>query len=62
MKPELVPEHLREAGAALVARDSSGRKRVARVHEVSDERIVLDLNHPLAGQTLLFDLRVVAIE
>jgi len=62
VKPDLVPEHLRKAGAALVAQDSSGRQRVARVHEVSEERIVLDLNHPLAGQTLHFDLRVVAIE
>lgn len=62
VKRDLVPEHARKAGAALVAQDSSGRKRVARVHEVSEESIVLDLNHPLAGQTLHFDLRVVAIE
>ena len=62
VKPDMVPENARKAGARLVAQDGSGRKRIARVHEVTDDQIVLDLNHPLAGQTLHFDVRVVEIE
>ena len=33
----------------------------ARVVEVEDEAITLDANHPLAGQALTFDLRLVDV-
>jgi FKBP-type peptidyl-prolyl cis-trans isomerase SlyD len=33
-----------------------------RVHEIKGEEIVIDLNHPLAGETLHFDVKIVAIE
>ncbi len=46
----------------LIASDASGNQRPVRVHEVRDEVIVLDYNHPLAGRVLLFDVRVVSIE
>lgn len=59
---EDVPENAREAGTALLARDEQGNERPLRVHEVQDETIVLDLNHPLAGETLHFDLKVVSVE
>jgi FKBP-type peptidyl-prolyl cis-trans isomerase SlyD len=29
-----------------------------RVHEVKDKTIVVDLNHPLAGKTLNFDVKI----
>jgi peptidylprolyl isomerase len=32
------------------------------VHEVTDEHVILDGNHPLAGQDLTFALELVAIE
>ena len=32
------------------------------VKEVKDETVVLDANHPLAGQKLIFDLEVVDVE
>jgi FKBP-type peptidyl-prolyl cis-trans isomerase 2 len=32
------------------------------VAEVKDATIVLDANHPLAGQDLVFDLELVSIE
>ena len=46
----------------LVAQDSEGNSRPVRVHEVHDDKIVLDFNHPLAGKTLTFNVRVVAIQ
>lgn len=59
---DLIPEGSREVGTMLIASDASGNQRPVRVHEVRDEVIVLDYNHPLAGQVLLFDVRVVSIE
>jgi peptidylprolyl isomerase len=35
---------------------------VVVVREVTDERLLLDGNHPLAGQALTFDLELVAID
>ncbi len=59
----MVPEGSRKAGAQLVAQDGSGRQRVVRVMEVTESgRARLDLNHPLAGKKLHFDVRVVAID
>lgn len=59
---EQVPEDAREVGTPLMARDAQGHERPLRVHEVRDDEIVLDLNHPLAGQTLVFDVKVVSID
>ena len=57
-----VPEQGRYVGATLVAKAKAGGERQVRVHEVSGEEIVIDLNHPLAGQNLHFAIRVIAIE
>ncbi|RIK40844.1 MAG: peptidylprolyl isomerase [Chloroflexi bacterium] len=46
-------------GAVLDLRDSrSGQVFQAQVVEVSPTEIVLDLNHPLAGETLHFQVRI----
>jgi FKBP-type peptidyl-prolyl cis-trans isomerase 2 len=57
-----IPEEARTVGQTLVAEDDSGNRRPIRIHEVHDDKIVLDFNHPLAGQTLNFDVKVVAVE
>lgn len=57
-----VPPTARRVGARLLAQTRSGRELWARVREVKDGTVVLDLNHPLAGQTLLFDVTVILIE
>jgi FKBP-type peptidyl-prolyl cis-trans isomerase 2 len=46
----------------LVAEDSEGNQRPVRVHEVRADGVVLDFNHPLAGETLNFAVRIVAID
>ena len=51
-----------EVGMGLVARGEDGRERQLRVAEVRDTTIVIDANHPLAGQDLIFDLELVEIK
>ena len=62
VEAELVPEEARQEGAQLVSEDPSGNRRLVQVHEVRGDSIVLDLNHPLAGETLHFQVKVVAID
>jgi FKBP-type peptidyl-prolyl cis-trans isomerase SlyD len=38
-----------------------GRAIPVRVHEVKDKTVVVDFNHPLAGKTLNFDVKVMEI-
>jgi FKBP-type peptidyl-prolyl cis-trans isomerase 2 len=59
---EVVPEGSRGVGSEMIARNPEGQETPIRVHEVREQSIVLDFNHPLAGQALNFDIKVVAIE
>jgi FKBP-type peptidyl-prolyl cis-trans isomerase SlyD len=59
---EKLPGSALEVGAVLSARGSQGEDLSVRVHEVRKETVVLDLNHPLAGKTLTFDVKVLDIE
>ncbi|HSR63378.1 MAG TPA: FKBP-type peptidyl-prolyl cis-trans isomerase [Gammaproteobacteria bacterium] len=56
-----VPEEARKENTLLRAKDDGGNERMFRVHEVHDDKIVIDCNHPLAGKTLHFDIKVVSI-
>ena len=38
-----------------------GVRHMVSVHEVKENSVILDLNHPLAGQTLAVDIEVVEI-
>jgi FKBP-type peptidyl-prolyl cis-trans isomerase 2 len=57
-----IPEQARHVGATLLASDGQGNQMPVRVHEVKADEIILDLNHPLAGQTLHFTVKVLAIQ
>lgn len=57
-----VPEEARKVGARLTGQGPDGHLLFARVAEVKDNTIVLDLNHPLAGKKLIFDVKVLKIE
>jgi len=54
-----IPEASRQVGEELRAEGFSGP---IRVDEVREETVVLDFNHPLAGQALIFNIKVVSIE
>ncbi len=51
-----------KVGAILKGTDRNGRDFYARVVEIKDKTVLLDFNHPLAGKTLYFDVKVVNIE
>jgi peptidylprolyl isomerase len=42
--------------------DQEGESIPGIVTEVFDETVNVDINHPLAGKTLVFDIEIVAIE
>lgn len=48
-------------GARVVAEGSDGRKVVGLVGLVDDERVILDINHPLAGKDVTFDIELVSV-
>ncbi len=50
-----------EVGQVLVLQDPSQGQFPATVKDVSGDTVMLDLNHPLAGRTLSFDVQVVEI-
>ncbi len=60
-KNVLPPEAL-NVGTRLMARNSAGEARPVTVKEIKEETVILDLNHPLAGKTLVFEVKVLGLE
>ena len=50
-----------EVGIPLTMSDGSGQNFQVIIAEIKDEAVILDANHPLAGQDLIFDLEIVEI-
>lgn len=59
-KAQIPPQIQPEVGMMLQVTTPQGPMPV-RVSEVNEEGIVLDANHPLAGQDLTFELRLVEV-
>lgn len=51
-----------ETGRMVEVKDPQGATHAATITEVRDESVVLDLNHPLAGHDLTFEIRLVEID
>ncbi|MCR9263033.1 MAG: peptidylprolyl isomerase [Flavobacteriaceae bacterium] len=57
-----LPEDIKpEVGMGLVGSNADGQQQQFRVAKVEADDIILDGNHPLAGQDLVFDLELVEI-
>lgn len=50
-----------EVGMPLMMSNGSGQQFQVKVNEVKDEVVILDANHPLAGEDLIFDIELVEI-
>jgi FKBP-type peptidyl-prolyl cis-trans isomerase SlyD len=56
-----IPAAALKPGTPLSARGKEGEDVIIHVREVKEDTVVLDFNHPLAGKTLDFAIRVVDI-
>jgi FKBP-type peptidyl-prolyl cis-trans isomerase 2 len=57
-----IPEQIDpQVGQRLQIRQADGRAIGVTVTEVTEEKVTLDGNHPLAGQNLTFDIELVDI-
>ena len=57
-----IPEEARSVGKKLQGQGPDGQMMFAQVTEVKEKTIIVDLNHPLAGKKLFFDVKVLKIE
>jgi len=57
------PQHITPSvGLQLNLSNSSGANMLVVITEVGDDSVTLDGNHPLAGQTLVFDIELIEIK
>jgi FKBP-type peptidyl-prolyl cis-trans isomerase SlyD len=59
---DAIPKDGLKVGTQLTARSGSGEARPVTVKEIKDTTVVLDFNHPLAGKTLFFDVKVLGVQ
>ena len=50
-----------EIGQRLRATCANGRRVSVTVADITNSKVILDTNHPLAGRTITFDIRLVRI-
>jgi len=62
IEKERLPEHLNpEPGQKLQVQRDSGETVIMTVTDVSESSVTLDMNHPLAGEDLFFEIELVEI-
>jgi len=57
-----IPPEAMVIGTLLEGRDPSGNPVRARVYEIKESTVILDLNHPLAGKSLTFEVKILGIQ
>lgn len=57
-----IPEEARHIGRQIMARGPDGEERQLEIVGIRGDKVVIDFNHELAGQTLRFDVEVVTNE
>ena len=55
---ESIPEKARQVGRKVMGRAADGSESMFDVVAIRGHKVVLDMNHPLAGQTLRFDVKL----
>ena len=56
-----VAEDILFVGSQVPMSDANGNRMVGVVKEVSDDKVKMDFNHPMAGKTLDFEVEVVSV-
>src|SRR5205085_9914194 len=60
-KDQFPPDMKPEVGAQLMMSNGTGQSFPVTVAEVKEDTVILDANHPLAGQDLIFDIELVEV-
>ena len=60
-RTQFPPDMKPEAGMQLMMNNGEGQSFPVLVKEVKEETVLLDANHPLAGEDLVFDIELVEI-
>lgn len=58
---QLPPDFKPEIGGQLEAKQPNGQVIVVTITDIKEESVVLDANHPLAGQDLTFEIELIEI-
>jgi FKBP-type peptidyl-prolyl cis-trans isomerase SlyD len=59
---EKVPAKGLKVGIMLAAKTPDGTVVPSRVHEIKEKTVVMDMNHPMAGKTMVFDVKILDIQ
>jgi len=59
---EKVPQEMQKVGAQLMLKGPQGQAFPVRVKEIKEKTVVMDMNHPMAGKTLVFDVKILDIQ
>jgi FKBP-type peptidyl-prolyl cis-trans isomerase SlyD len=62
VEKEQLPEGARKVEAQVQAQGPDGQMLRGQVTELKDDKAIIDFNHPLAGKTLFFDVKVLDIQ
>lgn len=59
---EKIPAESQRVGATLMTKAPDGRTIPMRIQEIREKTVIVDFNHPLAGRTLNFDVRITEVK
>ncbi len=62
IKKDQLPPDAWKVGAKVQGKSSGGEILDAEVTEIKDDKAIIDFNHPLAGKTLFFEVKVLDIQ
>jgi peptidylprolyl isomerase len=60
-RSQVPPDMNLKVGDTVGLHTTQGQRLPVQVKSVDDQKIVVDLNHPLAGETLTFDIELIGI-
>ena len=59
---EKIPQEMQKVGAELMMKSPHGQAFPVRVKEIKEKTVLIDMNHPMAGKTLVFDVKILEIQ
>lgn len=62
IEKEQIPQGELKIGLVLQGQNADGQIVHTRVKEIKEKTVLLDFNHPLAGKTLYFDIKILDIQ